>query len=122
MARALTLALALAATDAFVPGTTLRQRAAPMKMVADYLSTMKGREGPHARHLPSRVQVPKLLRTKNVVRTRRQACPAEEDHMVGTQPTEYGALHAWRVSSGGASPSADAAEASSLGARDGSSG
>ena len=42
MVRALTLALALAATDAFVPGTTLRQRAAPMKMVADYLSTMKG--------------------------------------------------------------------------------
>ena len=88
MVRALTLALALAATDAFVPGTTLRQRAAPMKMVADYLSTMKGREGPHARHLPSRVQVQKLLRTKIVVRTRRQACPAEEDHMVGTQPTE----------------------------------
>ena len=40
MARVLALALALVATDAFIPGTTLRQRVAPVRMVADYLSTM----------------------------------------------------------------------------------
>ena len=40
MARTLALALALVATDAFIPGTTLRQRVAPVRMVADYLSTM----------------------------------------------------------------------------------
>ena len=40
MARTLALALALVATNAFIPGTTLRQRVAPVRMVADYLSTM----------------------------------------------------------------------------------
>ena len=40
MARTLALALALVATDAFIPGTTLRQRVAPVRMVADYPSTM----------------------------------------------------------------------------------
>jgi len=41
MVRGLVLALALAATHAFVPGTTLRQRVAPMKMSAAAPSTYK---------------------------------------------------------------------------------
>ena len=47
MVRGLVLALALAATHAFVPGTTLRQRVAPMKMSAAAPSTYKTGETGH---------------------------------------------------------------------------